>query len=372
VEVAAGVQNYYLMRKTIFLNGRFLTQPITGVQRTAYELVKALDNLIEQNTIDRGNYSFQLIYSGTLINPIELKNIKLVKKGYLKGNLWEQLELPLYTFGHLLISMCTVSALFKRKQIVVVHDVSTLVNPSFFPLVLRLWYGIAIPALGKIAKHIVTVSNFSKNELVKHAGVKSEKITVIYNAPGHILNYEEPDALFKQKILRLKPYCLAVSSLGANKNFKGLSEAIGKIDFGKHNMLVAGGSVSTLQHAAPENAVITYLGYVSDEQLKFLYANAALFIFPSFYEGFGIPPLEAMISGCPVLSSNTSAMPEVLGDAAAYCNPADAEDMALKIDALINNSDALTELKAKGYQQAARYSWEDSAKMLFRLLKEML
>lgn len=357
------------MSKTIYLNGRFLTQKITGVQRTAFELVMALDILLDQDIIDKNQYKFHLIYSGEIINPVELKHIKLIKRGLLKGNLWEQFELPFYTLNSLLVSMCTVSTLFKRKQIVIIHDASTLVNPAFFPFLLRLWYGIAIPALGKIAKRIITVSNFSKNELVKYAGIKSEKIAVIYNAPEHILRNEEPDELFKNKILSLKPYCLAVSSLGANKNFKGLSDAIAKIDFKQCNMLIAGGSVSTLQHTAPDSAAITYLGYVSDPELKFLYSNASLFIFPSFYEGFGIPPLEAMISGCPVLSSNTSSLPEILGDACAYCDPANADNIASGINSLINNEAALSLLRKKGIKQASLYNWLKSANELFRVIQ---
>jgi glycosyltransferase involved in cell wall biosynthesis len=132
-------------------------------------------------------------------------------------------------------------------------------------------------------------------------------------------------------------------------------------------MLIAGGVMPTLQQVRPDPA-INYLGYVSNEELKFLYKNASLFIFPSFYEGFGIPPLEAMHCGCPVLSSNTSSLPEVLGDACAYCDPADTDDIAAKIDQLINNEQALHDLKIKGYGQAAKYSWENSARRLYTIL----
>jgi glycosyltransferase involved in cell wall biosynthesis len=356
------------MRQKVFLNGRFLTQPITGVQRTAYELVTALDDLLDKGNVDKEMWSFTLIYSGELINPIKLKHIRLLKRGVLKGNLWEQLELPFYTLGYLLVSMCTVSALLKRKQMVMVHDAAFLVNPASFSLLFRIWYKFAIAILGKVARRIITVSNFSKQELVKHAGFKSEKITVIYNAADHILTYGEPEMDFKSKVLAMQPYCLAVSSLSANKNFKGLSQAIQKIDFKNHNMLIAGGVMSTLRYSEADNSV-TYLGYVSNEQLRFLYANAALFIFPSFYEGFGIPPLEAMISGCPVLSTNTSSLPEVLGEACEYCDPANPDDIAAKISGLLNNPDRLRSLQTLGYAQAAKYSWHKSAMSLFSLIK---
>jgi glycosyltransferase involved in cell wall biosynthesis len=266
--------------------------------------------------------------------------------------------------------MCTVSALLKRKQIVMVHDASFLVNPASFSFAFRIWYRFAITILGKIARHIITVSYFSKSELIKHAGFKREKISVVYNAADHILKYGEPDEQFKQKILALRPYCLAVSSLSLNKNFKGLSEAIGKIDFRNYHMLVAGGVISTLKYSASDDGV-KYLGYVTNEELKYLYANASLFIFPSFYEGFGIPPLEAMISGCPVLSSNTSAMPEILGDAAAYCDPSDSNDIAFQINDLINNGQLLHTLRDKGFEQACRYNWKASALDFFSVIKSV-
>ena len=354
--------------KIVYLNGRFLTQPITGVQRTAAEMVKALDELIVSGEIDERQWSFVLIYSGTLLNTLPLKCISLKRRGVLKGNLWEQLELPFYTWGKLLVSMCTISCLLKRKQIVFVHDAAIVVNRESFSFTFRTWYNFALKALGQIALHIVTVSHFSKKELVKYLGFKNQNISVIYNAGEHILSFPEPESDFKERIRHLMPYCLAVSSQSPNKNFKGLSKAVKSIDFKNYQMLIAGGVSSTLKQDTPNEAV-TYLGYVSDAELKFLYENASLFIFPSFYEGFGIPPLEAMVSGCPVLSSNTAAMPEVLGDGCAYCNPADFRSIADGISKLIYQPEYLKILKEKGYVIAKKYHWRKSATQFFSLIK---
>ncbi len=356
------------MKKKIFLNGRFLTRPLTGVQRTAYEMIMALDSLIGQGRINTHDYDFILIYSGTITNPIELKHIKLLQKGVFKGNIWEQLELPLLTAGSLLVSMCTISSLFKFKQMVIVHDASFVVNPGYFSFGFRTWYKFAIPYLARISRHMITVSNFSKSELVKYSGFKAEKTSVIYNAADHVLRFEDPDANFVKKIEALKPYCLAVSSLGANKNFQGLSRAVSKIDFSQYHMLIAGGVIGALKQASSTGSVVTYLGYVSNAELKYLYQNASLFVFPSFYEGFGIPPLEAMIMGCPVAASNTSSIPEVLEDACVYFNPADDDSIAGAIHTLINDDNRLAALKVKGYEQAAKYNWEKSAMQLYNLM----
>lgn len=356
------------MKKTVYLNGRFLTRPLSGVQRTAYELVMALDDLLDQAEFANKSISFVLLYSGKIENPIVLNNIKLVKKGCLSGNLWEQLELPIYTIGNLLVSMCSISTIFKTKQVVIVHDASFWVNKQFFSLPFRLWYKFAIPLLGKISRQIISVSNFSKKELVKYGGLNPDKITVIYNAADHILRFGEPSDTFKEAILKLKPFCLSVSSLGANKNYKGLSIALEQVKFSNYNMLIAGGEMRTLKFSAPESAV-TYLGYVSNDELKYLYQHASLFIFPSFYEGFGIPPLEAMISFCPVIASNTSSIPEVLQDACAYFDPGSPADMADKINKLIHDPVEMNRYMQKGYLRANSFSWDKSAREFYRLIR---
>jgi glycosyltransferase involved in cell wall biosynthesis len=352
------------MKKKVFINGRFLTAPLTGVQRTAYELILALDNLL--NTAENST-DFTLIYSGELKNPPVLKNIKLLKKGILKGNLWEQLELPLYTWGSLLLNCCSIAPLFKRKQFVIIHDASALVNKHFFSRAFNLWYGFAIPWLGRVCIKVITVSQFSKAELIKHAGINEQKIQVIYNAANHVLIPGTPDQEFINKINSYKPYCLAVSSLGANKNYSGLNAAFKLINFSPYNLVIAGGAVGVLS-SSPVNGNAKYLGYVTDCELKYLYQNASLFIFPSFYEGFGIPPLEAMSLGCPVVASYTSSIPEVLDNACAYFDPYDIQDIAKKTASLIHDEQRLTQLKDLGYRQAEKYSWQKSAIALYTLI----
>lgn len=354
--------------KSVFINGRFLTRPLSGVQRSAYEIVKALDELIEKTPEAYREISFTLIYSGEIINPMELKHIQLLERGFFSGNIWEQLELPFYSEGCLLVNLGSIAPIIKTKQVLLIHDASFFVNKHFFSAAFRYWYQMAIPILGKLSRHIITVSEFSKAELIKYAHIKKDKISVIPNAADHIPYFNDPDEQFKLKIDVLKPYCLAVSNLGANKNFSGLSKALQYVNFDKYTMVIAGGGLSTLKRETVASN-ITYLGYVSNGELKYLYQNASLFIFPSFYEGFGIPPLEAMISGCPVIASNTTSIPEVCGDACAYFNPNDPIDMGHQINALLNDGSKLSDLKAKGYQRAAMYSWQNSGKLLFNIIK---
>jgi len=357
------------MRKRIFFNGRFLTQSITGVQRTAHEMVKALDCLIDEGIIDPNQFEFILIVPKGTIMSLELRHIRQVQKGFLSGNLWEQLELPFYTFGHLLISMGSISSLLKTRQMVVVHDAATFSNPASFKRIFSAWYQAAIRILSKTALQIITVSNYSKAQLIKYTGIKLDRISVIYNGADHIKNFGDADEEFKKKIDMLHPFMLGVSSLHPHKNFEVLSKAIVSADIAEYKMVIAGGAhAKSFDKIVLDKSVIV-LGYVTNEQLKYLYSKASLFIFPSLFEGFGIPPLEAMMLGCPVLSSNTTAVPEVLGDACQYFDPHNVNDLVSKLEALVKNKDRLLELKQKGYERAGLYKWKTSATSLFELIK---
>lgn len=355
------------MNKKVFINGRFLTGPMTGVQRTAFELAKALDELLAEPASNVKGISFIVIYSGIIKHSVNYKHLTIIKKGLLTGNLWEQIELPFYTFGSLLLNLCSIAPLLKLRQYVMIHDASVLVNKKFFSTAFRLWYAVALPILGKTSKRIITVSNFSKRELIKYAHIKDNKIFIIYNAAEHILNVGNADQNFIDKINLNKPYCLAVSSLGANKNFAGLNKALQGVNFTDFKMLIAGGNIGVLKHVAANDDAV-YLGYVTDAELRYLYSNASLFIFPSFYEGFGIPPLEAMILGCPVIASNTSSIPEVLEDACEYFDPNNIENMRQSINNMIYDGDKLSKFKTLGYKQAAKYSWNKSALELMNLI----
>ena len=358
------------MKKQVFFNGRFLTQSITGVQRTAHEMVKALDSLIDEDIIDKNEYDFVLIVPKGEIPAPGLKHFRFIKKGFLTGNLWEQLELPIYTFGHLLISMCSVSAIFKTKQMVFVHDAATLSHPASFKPIFRTWYQTAIRLFSKTILQMITVSNYSKAQLIKYTRIKESRISVIYNAADHICRFGEADAAFKKKIDGLQPFMLGVSSLHPHKNFEVLSKAIVSADLSEYKMLIAGGAHAKSFAKIELDDSIVVLGYVTNEQLKYLYSKASLFIFPSLFEGFGIPPLEAMILGCPVLSSNTTALPEVLGGGCGYFDPHSVNDLVVKLESLVKNKKRLQELQQKGYEQAALYNWKRSAAALFALIKK--
>lgn len=357
----------------IIINGRFLTQRITGVQRFALEFVKALDKLIEVNDICL-RFELVIMAPRNIINDINLNNIKVIPVGRLKGHLWEQFELPFYSRGGLLVNLCNTGPLLKRKQIVTIHDAAVYSRPEGFTKTFIYWYRFLFKVLSFVACRIVTVSEFSKKELVHYCKVNPNKIRVISEGWGHIQRTDADLDVFQKHNISPKKYILAVSSLNPNKNFQGIVKAIESLGDIGTDIVIAGGVnpkiFSSFNASLPNSA--KYIGYVTDEELKALYEQAIGFIYPSFYEGFGLPPLEAMACGCPVIVSNVASLPEVCGDAALYVDPYNPDDIATKIKILLSDDNLREELSRKGLERAKLFSWEKCAKEIMKIIEEVI
>jgi glycosyltransferase involved in cell wall biosynthesis len=171
-----------------------------------------------------------------------------------------------------------------------------------------------------------------------------------------------------------RPFVLAVSSMSPHKNFRTLVEAVtllGKTDF---DVIIAGGTNLSIFKSAdiPLSDTIKHVGYVSDDELKLLYSKASCFIYPSLYEGFGLPPLEAMYSGCPVIAACAGSLPEVCGDAVLYCDPRSPQDIADKINRMMGDMQLREDLRAKGFRQVEKYTWEKCARETLAAIEKAL
>ncbi|WP_394186713.1 glycosyltransferase family 4 protein [Metabacillus halosaccharovorans] len=361
----------------IYINGRFLTQRITGVQRFALEFVKALDELINSNPKIKNKYKFTLLIPKVkLLNEIELKEITIMRVGNSKGHLWEQVDLLVHSRKSLLINLCNTGPIFKERQIVTIHDAAVYRFPYSFSFAFRSWYKIMFKSFGRRSRKIITVSNFSKKELINYCDIKQEKITVVTEGKEHIKRSKLEDAeIIRKNNLEHKKFIFAVSSLNPNKNFKRIIQAINTIDDEDFFIVIAGGSNPKVFKDSDDILLdnkVKYIGYISDNDLKIMYEHATGFIYPSLYEGFGLPPLEAMACGCPVIVSNTSSLPEVCGTAALYCDPYNIEDIGAKMKVLIQNEDLRAELADAGKERAKNFSWDKCAKEIFNVIEEAL
>lgn len=340
-----------------YINGRFLTQRITGVQRYAREMTLALDQLLQERTSDQNEYT--ILAPKNVIDTLPCKRIQFKVCGHLTGHLWEQIELPYYAKDGYLLNFCNCAPLIKKNQAVTIHDAAIAAFPSAYSWKFRLWYRIMYIVLGKRLNTIFTVSNFSRNELNKYFGIPKEKIHVTYNGVEHLKDIQ-PDDKILAKIP--KDYVLAVSSQNPTKNFKLVLEAAEQLP--KINFVIAGGSNTKVFNGKVEKTLanVYYVGYVSDQELVSLYRHAKVFVYPSLYEGFGIPPLEAMINGCPVIVSNQASLPEVCGDNAIYCDIGahnQLPNLIMETCSMSNSNKTSRQLIL------SKFSWQKAAKLLF-------
>lgn len=344
--------------KKIYINGRFLTQNITGVQRYAIEIVKALDKYLDDNKLN-DKYKFEIVCPKNIKQKLILKNIEIKKIGSLKGHLWEQIELPLYVKNKLLFNFCNCAPLVKKNQIVTIHDVAVCAVPYAYSKLFRIWYKFMYRVLTSRLKKIFTVSEFSKKELNKYFNISLGKIEVTYNGIDHMKNVQPNENIFSKFSIEKNNYVLAVSSLNPSKNFKLILETA-KIS-PEFNFVIAGGTNSTVfkEQGLEITSNVKFIGYVSDEELVALYKYASCFVYPSIYEGFGIPPLEAMYFNCPVILSNIEVFKEIYMDSVLYCSISDRYILKEKILMLLEKEEIKYNLLKKTKFILNKFCWKD-------------
>ncbi|UFS69772.1 glycosyltransferase family 4 protein [Geomonas sp. RF6] len=341
---------------SLVVNGRFLSQGVTGVQRYATELVSALSR---RNGAD----SFHVLTPANahpLVPSLETRQV-----GILNGHLWEQLELPRFSRKELLLSLCNTGPLYHSNQVPAVHDAAVFAAAAGFSGPFLAWYRYLLPRLCRRARLVLTVSEFSKGELVRYCGADPRKIEVVPNGTDHIDRIvSDPGALEKFRLCG-RPFVLGVGSLHPNKNFKIFME-VAEAFAGKGVAFVVagGGNSQVFAQSGHASDHVRFLGYVTDSELKALYSAATCFLFPSLYEGFGIPPLEAMRCGCPVLASSAASLPEVCGDAALYASPHSAAEFTRQMSRVLESEALREEMTLKGKEKADHFRWDESAARL--------
>lgn len=351
------------MSKTrIYINGRFLKASVTGVQRYAYELLRTIDRLIGKDDPAVRGYEFVVLAPTGEIHELGTRHMEVRQAGRFGGQLWEQISLPLLARDGFLVNLCNAAPLLRRRQAVTLHDAAVYSVPDTYSAAFKMWYKLMFRTLGKTAPLILTCSANSKNELIRHCGIREDKIRVVYHGKEHVLQSgTAPDYPARQGLDR--PFVLAVSSRSPNKNFGSIVRAAEMIGDQGFDFVIAGGTNPKIFKSEDtelgEN--VRHVGYVEDDELHTLYEKASCFVFPSFYEGFGFPPLEAMACGCPVVVSDTASLPEVCGDAVLYCDPSRPEDIAAKIAEVMRDPALQADMRARGLAQASKFSWEKCA-----------
>jgi len=350
------------MRRQWTINGRFLAQPLTGVQRYALETVRALDGLIAgQAELARG-LEVELVLPPDAVHSPALRAIGMRTVGRGGGHAWEQTALPRAVAGGLL-SLCNTGPLSVRKQIVCIHDANARRYPASYSLPFRSLYRVLMPALGHTARRIATVSQHSADELVALGIAPRRKIFVAPNGHEHVGRWEPrfPPGWDPQMAANM---IVIIGSNAPHKNIGLILRMADRLAREKLSVAVVGMADARVFQAnltLPDAANVHWLGRLSDGELAGLLGHAMCLAFPSFVEGFGLPPLEAMALGCPVVSSDRASMPEICGEAALFAAPDDPEGWLRQFIRLRDDPALRRAMAERGLTQAARFRWQASA-----------
>lgn len=349
----------------IVINARFLTQKISGVQRYAIEMSKELKKIYPY---------IKFITPKNVMHQTLAEELGAERYGTLKGHFWEQIDLLRYLRSNgdpLLLNFSGLSPLLYRNKITTIFDLAFLRHPDWFSKKYYYFYKTLLPIAIRNSKAILTISNFSKKEIIDLLHVQMNKIHLVYCSVSEVFRGGDETNLATSK----KQYILSVSSIDPRKNFYNLILAFNKLDITGLELMIIGSEHSVfnnrdLKKAIQSNKNIHFTGYLSDEELVQQYKNAILFVYPSIYEGFGMPPLEAMAFGCPAIVSNTTSLPEVCGDAAYYIDPYDINDIADGMKEVLENHGLREQLIRNGYARIKLFSWEKSAKHVSEIIKQ--
>jgi glycosyltransferase involved in cell wall biosynthesis len=346
------------------INGRFLTQLMTGVQRYAQEIVASLDEICSENPDIARRLRMQLVLPPGAEVKTALSKIEIRRTSFGSGHAWDQFVLPLYA-GSRVLSLGNFGPVVGQHHIVCIHDANVFIQPESYSRAFGLAYRTLLPLIGKRASRVATVSRFSADMLVKYGVCRREKLFIAPNGHEHALRWDAGRAQIPLLNALKRPYVLLLGSSAKHKNIDVILEQAQGLDEAGIDIVVVGAASSIFSASTSDfqRSNIHQAGYAGDDDLAALYEGALCLVFPSNTEGFGIPPLEAMARGCPVISSNAASLVEVGGDAVAYVDPDGGGGWREAIIGLSGNEALRATMAEAGRKRAALFSWKRSAQL---------
>lgn len=355
----------------IIINGKFLGAALNGVHRTAAHYASAL---IERAR-DAG-HDVRLV-SPRPFTPdprFPLLEPEVRPGSFGGGQGWEMLTLPRIARGALLVNFCNLAPILHRNSVVMIHDAQTFLYPADYSGRQAMAYRALLPLIARRARHVLTVSEFSRQCLAEHGIGRLDRISVVHNGTDHILDVDEDRSILERNGLTAGGYVMVLGSAKGYKNIARVFEAMSPPAPGGLRLVVAGGPGEAAYREkgwqAPEGTIFT--GFVSDAELRALYAGAAVFAFPSLTEGFGLPPVEAMHCKTPVIAARSGAMPEVCGDGALLVDPEQTDEWRDAIARLSSDSALAQSLTARGLERAGQLGWTAAGDRLWSVLRDLL
>ena len=344
----------------IIVNARFLTQKISGVQRVCIEWSK----LIRRESDD-----IYFVTPRDVIHEELFDELRATKIGNNRGHIWEQIDLPKYLRKNnnpLLVSFSATGPIFYRNQVITIHDVAFIVNPKWYGFKFRLLYTKLIPLLAKRSKHILTVSDFSRQSICDTFGIKSNKVSFF-----HLGINKEMYEYGEKSLIRSKPFILSVSSVDPRKNFSALSSAYNLMRLKEDYDLVVVGNLYKHFGYLDLDPNIIFVQGVSDKDLVRYYKEASLFVYPSIYEGFGLPIIESLANGTRVACSNIPIFKETVGEFnVAFFDPSNPAEIAQVLDTILSKGTRIVD-NTIVKRVRDKFNWSLSSSKIYTILKEL-
>jgi glycosyltransferase involved in cell wall biosynthesis len=368
----------------IGIDARLYSTRYTGIGRYVKELV---DNILETDQENEYILFFNDPEYSSYLPPnsrvskrrVKAPHYSLSEQTSFVGDLNRE-ELDLVHFTHF-----NMPLLYKRPSVVTIHDLSISKFPELMArqgVLQRMGYTMTIKNAVKTARAVICISENTKEDAIHMLGADVKRIHVIYEGVAEEfapVTDEGKLTDLKRRLKIEKPFILYTGNFRAHKNLVTLVKAFNLLRnrYQNESQLVLAGDPSQATpeladtiHSLGLDAYVLQPGYVAEEDLPALYSAARVFAFPSLYEGFGLPPLEAMACGTPVVAANASCLPEVLGDAALYFAPQDPDELAAQLAKVVTEDSVHDDFRARGFNRVKRYSWKKMAQEILAVYKE--
>ncbi|MGW0036469.1 glycosyltransferase family 4 protein [Gordonia sp. NPDC003376] len=347
-------------RRPLHVNGKWLSQNLSGTQRYAAEIVA--------QCVELGTDLVVHIPAG--VTPPEWmggSHVRVVRSRF-SGVVFEQVALPLSSRGAVLLNFAGPAPLFKLRQLVTMHDATPFRYPRTFRPAFVAFYALLYAVLSRTATHVITVSAFSAGELSRLLRVPRERFVVAGCAAGSVTTAAPERPPLADRVEDIGACYLVVGNLAIHKNLREPVAAL--VGSGRPVIVVgAAGDPRVFGAASPLASAAIIAGRLTDGELRWMYENCRALVFPSHYEGFGLPLVEAQSLRCPVVSSRSGSLPEVGADAALYFDADDTTELLCVVTRLENDDQLRSDLIERGVTNAARHSWRVSAETVLATLR---